>query len=90
MWHGIIARRTLVYSVRAQLTTAGTMHVEQLQFFTTLHINMCTSDLKTAARGLSLAVQWLRLHTCNAGAQVRSLVRELRSYMPWGTATLTN
>ena len=85
-----MARRTLAYSVRAQWTTAGNMRVGQLQFFTTLHVNMTTSDLKTAARGLSLAVQWLRLHTCNAGAQVRSLVRELRSHMPRGTAKLTN
>ena len=65
MWHRIMARRTLAYSVRAQLTTAGNMCVGQLQFFTTLHMNMSTSDLKTAARGLSLAVQWLRLHTFN-------------------------
>ena len=85
-----MARRTLAYSVRAQLTTAGNMRVGQLQFFTTLHMNMSTSDLKTAARGLSLAVQWLRLHTCNAGAQVQSLVRELRSHMSRGTAKLTN
>ena len=85
-----MARRTLAYSVRAQLTTAGNMRVGQLQFFTTLHMNMSTSDLKTAARGLSLAVQWLRLHTWNAGAQVRSLVRELRSHMSRGTAKLTN
>ena len=32
--------------------------------------------------GTSLVVQWLRLHTANAGAWVRSLVRQLRSNMP--------
>ena len=40
--------------------------------------------------GTSLAVQWLRLHASTAGAQVQSLVRELRScvrelrpHVPW-------
>ena len=32
--------------------------------------------------GTSLVVQWLRLCTFNAGAQVPSLVGELRSHMP--------
>ena len=32
--------------------------------------------------GTSLAVQWLRLCACPAGAQVQPLVRELRSRMP--------
>ena len=34
----------------------------------------------------TLAVQWLRLWTSNEGAQVGSLVRELRSHMPCGPA----
>ena len=32
----------------------------------------------------SLAVQWLGLHAFNDTAQVQSLVRELRSFKPWG------
>ena len=32
--------------------------------------------------GTSLVVQWLRLHALNAGAQVQSLARELRSHTP--------
>ena len=35
--------------------------------------------------GTSLVVQWLRIHFPMQGTQVRSLVRELRSYMPWGS-----
>ena len=34
-------------------------------------------DVKRSCSGTSLVVQWLRLHVPNAGAQVRSLVREL-------------
>ena len=33
----------------------------------------------------SLVIQWLKLHAFTAGAQVRSLVRELRSDMAWGS-----
>ena len=36
--------------------------------------------------GISLAVQWLRMHTSMHGAWVRSLVRELRSYKSHGMA----
>ena len=32
--------------------------------------------------GTSLAVQWLRLWASTAGAQVQSLVRELRAHTP--------
>ena len=42
-------------------------------------------SLNTYAR-TSLAVQWLRLHTSNAGTQVQSLTRELRSHMPHSAA----
>ena len=35
--------------------------------------------------GTSLVVQWLRIHFPMQGTQVRSPVRELRSYMPWGS-----
>ena len=34
--------------------------------------------------GDSLAVQWLRLHASTTGRMVRSLIEELRSYMPHG------
>ena len=34
----------------------------------------------------SLAVQWLRFHAATAGGKVQSLVRELRFYVPYGTA----
>ena len=34
--------------------------------------------------GTSLAVQRLRLHLPMQGVRVQSLVRELRSHMPWG------
>ena len=34
--------------------------------------------------GTSLVVQWLRIRTPMQGTQVRSLVGELRSHMPWG------
>ena len=39
--------------------------------------------------GTSLEVQWLRLCLPTRGVQVRSLVEELRSYMPWGQKTKT-
>ena len=31
-----------------------------------------------------MAVQWLRLHTSNAGIRIQSLIRELRSHKPHG------
>ena len=34
--------------------------------------------------GTSLEVQWLKLHTSNAGGSGLILVRELKSYMPAG------
>ena len=34
-------------------------------------------------QGSSLVVQWLRIHLAMQGTQVQSLVRELRSHMPW-------
>ena len=37
-------------------------------------------------QGISLVVQWLRLHTSTSGAQVQSLDRELRSHMLHGMA----
>ena len=40
----------------------------------------CPNDLD---RGTSLVAQWLGLHAFNSGAQVQSLVGELRSHMPW-------
>ena len=39
---------------------------------------------KKTPPGTSLGVQWLGLWASTAGAQVRSLVRELRSHMPQG------
>ena len=36
--------------------------------------------------GTSQAVQWLRLHASTAGAQIRSLVRELRYHKPQNVA----
>ena len=36
---------------------------------------------KSETSGISLEVQWLTLCTSNEGAQVRFLVRELRSYV---------
>ena len=41
---------------------------------------------KVKTPGNSLVVQWLRLGTFTAWAQVRSLVRELRSWKPCGAA----
>ena len=38
-----------------------------------------------ASPGISLVVQWLRLRTSTVGAQVQSLVGELKPHMPWGT-----
>ena len=35
--------------------------------------------------GTSLVAQWLRIHFAMQGTQVRSLVRELRSYTAWGS-----
>ena len=35
-------------------------------------------------RGTSLVSQWLRVHASKEGAQVQSLVGELRCHMPWG------
>ena len=42
--------------------------------------------LEWVAISFSLVGQWLRLHTSNAGAWVRSLIGEIRSHMPDGTA----
>ena len=42
------------------------------------HIS-ATGEVKTETVGNSLAVQWLGLSAFSAGAQVQSLVRELRS-----------
>ena len=39
-------------------------------------------EVKSEALGTSLAVQWLRLCSPVQGAQVRSLVGELRTHMP--------
>ena len=56
------ARRTRTKAVRASLT---------------LEPQLEASYVKRKQGGTSLVVQWLRLHTANAGALVRSLVREL-------------
>ena len=42
--------------------------------------------LKSRAGGISLATQWLRLCTSMQGVWVPSLARELRFYMPSGSA----
>ena len=43
----------------------------------------CAScEYRMVSKGTSLVVQWLRLCASTAGAQVRSLVGELRSHMP--------
>ena len=39
--------------------------------------------------GTSLMVQWLRFHPPMQGVQVQSLVRKLRSHMPWDQKTKT-
>ena len=36
--------------------------------------------------GISLVVQWLRIHLAMQGTQVQSLVGELRSHMPWSNS----
>ena len=41
-------------------------------------------DFKVTTLGTFLAVQWLRLCTLMQGAWLQSLVRELRSRMPYG------
>ena len=38
--------------------------------------------------GISLVVQWLRIHLLMQDTQVQSLVGELRSHMPWGQLNL--
>ena len=45
-----------------------------------------TSLNKSDPLGDFPVVQWLRLPAANAGVWVQSLVGELRSHMPWGTA----
>ena len=42
-----------------------------------------SSGINMGHMGTSLAVQWLRFHASNKGAWVQSLIRELRSHMPW-------
>ena len=42
--------------------------------------------LKAWHSGASLVVQWLRLHTSNAGGTSSNLAGKLRSHMLWGTA----
>ena len=41
--------------------------------------------LKSPGLGTSLVVQWLRICLPKQGTWVQSLVRELRSHMPWGS-----
>ena len=43
-------------------------------------------DRNCRLQGTSLVVQGLRLQAAAAGGTVQSLVRELRSHMPWGMA----
>ena len=43
--------------------------------------------IKNGIDGSSLVVQWLGLSAFTAGAQVQSLVREMRSHKPRRTAT---
>ena len=38
---------------------------------------------KEPLKGTCLVVQWLRIHLPMQGMPVRSLIRELRSHMPW-------
>ena len=45
---------------------------------------MSCTHLQKSHKWDFLTVQWLRLHASNAGAQVLSLVRPLRSHMPCG------
>ena len=48
---------------------------------------LCTLTLESREgwdMGTSLVVQWLRLRLPVQGAWVKSVVGELRSYMPWG------
>ena len=45
-----------------------------------------SSRIKEGSIGHSLVIPWLEFHASTAGAQVQSLVRELRSHQPWGMA----
>ena len=47
-------------------------------------LNILTSYFKFLVRGTSLVVQWLRIHLPMQGTWVQSLVKRLRSHMPWG------
>ena len=47
-------------------------------------LNILTSYFKFLVRGTSLVVQWLRIHLPMQGTWVQSLVKKLRSHMPWG------
>ena len=40
--------------------------------------------IKNLPKGTTLVVQWLRICLPMQGTWVQSLVRELRSHMPWG------
>ena len=42
------------------------------------------SLIRKCTVGTSLVVQWLRICLSMQGTQIRSLVRKLRSHMPWG------
>ena len=44
---------------------------------------------KESREGISLSVQWLRLHLPMQGVGVQSLVEELRSHMPYGQQNKT-
>ena len=43
------------------------------------------TGLQNSMARTSLVVQWLRIHPIMHGTMVQSLVRELRSHMPWGS-----
>ena len=47
-------------------------------------LSLVVSQNKKPRTGTSLVIQWLRLHLPMQGMWVGSLVRELRSHMPWG------
>ena len=62
---------------RHNVTALGEFKIETKIFF-----------LKKAQIGNFLVVQWLGLYTSNAGAQVQSLVRKIRSCKAHSVATI--
>ena len=64
--------------------SAAPLHLKCLPLVTLSSSNSVSTQLPYLFLWTSLVIQWLRICLPMQGIWVRSLVREIRSYMPWG------